>query len=90
MKPARVIPPHKILTRELEARQWTSQELAQRSGIDQVIVLGLLSGMVAIAPHHTPGLAKAFGTSDEFWLNLLKNYERQKWMSLRDRYVPRN
>jgi plasmid maintenance system antidote protein VapI len=79
MTPTRITPPYRILARELKARNWTPKQLAKRSGIDPIVVLALLSG-VTIKPRHAIALAKAFGTSEEFWLNLIRNYERHKWL----------
>jgi plasmid maintenance system antidote protein VapI len=80
MTPSRITPPYRIILRELAARDWTQQDLADRSAIDSPTLARLLDGTAIITPRHAIALAKAFGTSEEFWLNLIGNYERHKWI----------
>lgn len=82
LTPARAIPPHRILQRELDARQWSVEELSDRANLTQSVAIGLLGGTEIMSPKYAAALAKAFGTSTEFWVNLTASYERQKWMKM--------
>lgn len=74
MTPARTVSPGRVLQRELDARGWSSLELALFSNLsERAIALSQNSRM-------TPGIAKelslALGTTAEFWLNLEANYRK--------------
>lgn len=64
---------------ELTARGWTTIDIAYRMGGDTMTNLCCLDLLRDVAPHDTrltlgadtaAGLANAFGTSAELWLNL--------------------
>lgn len=74
MTPSRTTPPSKIILRELEAREWTAQDLAGHSDIEQAVCVALLSDLVAVDEAIALGLSEAFDTSAEMWLKLESNY----------------
>lgn len=68
--PAEVFPPGEYIRDELDARGWTQQDLAlildrPVNAVNQVIM-----GKRAVTPETAKGLASAFGTSAELWMNL--------------------
>src|SRR4051812_37965534 len=73
--PAEVFPPGEFIRDELEARGWTQQDLAQILGRPLVAVNQIIGGKRGITPETAQGLAAAFGTSAEFWLNLASAYQ---------------
>lgn len=73
-RPARVVSPGKIITKELEARGWTQRDLAAIMGRPYQAVNEIIKGSKQITPDTARELAKAFGTSIEFWMNLEANY----------------
>lgn len=76
--PAEVFPPGEFLREELEAREWSQQELADILGRPPRLVSELISGKRAITPETARGLAEAFGTSAEYWMNLESQYQLSK------------
>lgn len=76
--PAEVFPPGEFLREELEARDWSQQELADILGRPPRLVSELISGKRAITPETARGLADAFGTSAEYWMNLESQYQLSK------------
>lgn len=76
--PAEVFPPGEFLREELEAREWSQQELADILDRPARLVSELISGKRAITPETARGLADAFGTSAEYWLNLESQYQLSK------------
>jgi HTH-type transcriptional regulator/antitoxin HigA len=72
--PARVSPPGRILSRELESRGWTQKDLAEIMGRPQQAVNGIIKGNKQITPETAIELAEALGTSAEFWTNLEAKY----------------
>jgi HTH-type transcriptional regulator/antitoxin HigA len=74
MLPARAVKPGDILREEMEAREWSQGDLAQILGRPTQVVNEILQGRKAITPETALGLATAFGTSPEFWLNLENAY----------------
>jgi len=76
--PAEVFPPGEFLREELEAREWSQQELADILGRPPRLVSELISGKRAITPETALGLAEAFGTSPEYWMNLESQYQLSK------------
>ena len=73
-KPARVVSPGQILTRELEARDWTQRDLATIMGRPYQAVNEIINGNKQITPDTARELAYAFGTSIDFWMALEANY----------------
>lgn len=76
--PAEVFPPGEFLREELEAREWSQQELADILGRPPRLISEIISGKRAITPETARGLAEAFGTSAEYWLNLESQYQLSK------------
>lgn len=76
--PAEVFPPGEFLREELEARGWTQQELADILDRPPRVISEIISAKRAVTPETARGLADAFGTSAEYWLNLESQYQLSK------------
>lgn len=76
--PAEVFPPGEFLREELEAREWTQQELADILDRPPRLISELIAGKRAITPETAKGLAEAFGTSPDYWMNLESQYQLSK------------
>jgi len=72
--PARIIPPGRILARELDARGWTQKDLAAIMGRPIQAINEIIKSTKQITPETALAMADAFGTTAEFWLNLEANY----------------
>ncbi len=70
LMPARAVPPGRILRRELQARGWTQEELADILGCSAQTITEIVRGTKQITPETAVALGTAFGTSPEFWSNL--------------------
>ena len=68
--PAQATPPGDFIRDELEARGWTQLVLADVMGRPLQFVNELLAGRKGVTPESATGLAAAFGTSAELWMNL--------------------
>lgn len=75
IRPARAIPPGKIILRELEARGWSQQDLAEIIGRPEQAVNEIIQAKKQITAETARQLARAFGTSIDFWLSLEMNYQ---------------
>lgn len=75
---AEVFPPGDILKEELEARGWTQTDLAEIIGKSARLVNEVIAGKRAVTPDTARGLADAFGTSAQFWMNLESAYQLSK------------
>jgi HTH-type transcriptional regulator/antitoxin HigA len=73
--PAEVFPPGEFLKKELFARGWSQVELSEILGRPPRVVNELISAKRAITPETAKGLAAAFGTSAELWMNLESGYQ---------------
>lgn len=76
--PAEVFPPGDFLREELDARDWSQQELADILDRPPRLVSELIAGKRAITPETAKGLADAFGTSPDYWMNLESQYQLSK------------
>lgn len=76
--PAEVFPPGEFLREELEAREWSQQELADILDRPPRLISELIAGKRAITPETAWGLAEAFGMSAEYWMNLESQYQLSK------------
>lgn len=76
--PAEVFPPGEFLREELEAREWSQQELADILDRPPRLISELIAGKRSITPETAKGLADAFGTSPDYWLNLESQYQLSK------------
>lgn len=76
--PAEVFPPGELLAEELAARNWNQTELAEVLGRPPRVVNEIIAGKRAITPETAKGLAAAFGTSAQFWMNMETSYQLSK------------
>ena len=76
--PAEVFPPGEFLREELEAREWSQQELADILDRPPRLISELIAAKRAITPETAMGLANAFGTSPDYWMNLESQYQLSK------------
>jgi addiction module HigA family antidote len=71
---AAVVTPGEILAEEfLEPNHLTHRELARRMGVTSMRVNEIIRGKRAITADTALRLAKVFGTSAKFWMNLQIN-----------------
>ena len=73
--PARLIPPGRIIERELIARGWAQSELAAIMGRPKQVIKEIIRARKRITPETALELGAAFDTPAEFWLNLESNYQ---------------
>jgi HTH-type transcriptional regulator/antitoxin HigA len=73
--PAESFLPGEYIADELEARGWTQTDLAEILGRPPRLVNELIKGKRGITPETARGLAQAFGTSAELWMNLESAYQ---------------
>ena len=76
LTPARIISPGRILQRELDARGWTEEDLAQMIAYSSHVIRAIINGYQSITPETAQQLAAGLGISAEFWLNLEANYRQ--------------
>jgi HTH-type transcriptional regulator / antitoxin HigA len=76
--PAEVFPPGEFLREELDARAWSQQELADILDRPPRLISELMAAKRAITPETAKGLADAFGTSPDYWMNLESQYQLSK------------
>lgn len=76
--PAEIFPPGDFLREELEAREWTQQELADILDRPPRVISEIIAGKRAVTPETAKGLADAFGTSAEYWMALESQYQLSK------------
>ncbi len=74
LAPARVPAPGRILSRELEARDWTQKDLAAIMGRPVQTINEIIWGILQITPETAIELSQALGTTPEFWTNLEAKY----------------
>jgi|GEM_PF-194973 len=74
LTPARLIPPGRLIRRELEERGWTQKELAEIVDRPVQAIAEILQGHKQITPETAQELAAALGTSAEVWMNLETAY----------------
>lgn len=74
-KAAEVFPPGEFLREELEARGWTQADLAEILDRPPRLVNEIIAAKRGITPETARGLAAAFGTSPELWMNLESAYQ---------------
>jgi len=82
--PAEVFPPGDFLREELEAREWSQQELADILDRPPRLINEIIAGKRAITPETARGLSEAFGTSAEYWMNLESQYQLSKVRPVND------
>jgi len=74
LTPARIVTPGKILNRELEARNWTKDDLADKMGYSLENIETILNGDKEITTEIANDLSKTLEISSEVWINLETNY----------------
>lgn len=74
LTPARNVPPGAIIREEIGARGWTQEDLARIMGRPVQAISEIISAKKQITPETALGLAGAFGTSAEMWLNMEARY----------------
>lgn len=74
LTPARLVPPGRILRRELDARGWTQKEFSDMIDLSEKAISAIVNGKKQIMPETALKFAAALGGSAEFWLNLEGNY----------------
>ena len=72
--PAEVFPPGEFIREEIEERGWTQEDLAEILGRPLRLVNEIIMGKRGITPETANGIAAAFGTSPQFWMNLESMY----------------
>ena len=75
---AEVFPPGEFLKEELESRGWSQIEFAEILGKTPALVNELVMARRAVTPETAKALARAFGTSAQYWLNLESAYQLWK------------
>lgn len=76
--PAEVFAPGEFLSEELEARGWSQTELAEILARPPRLISEIITGKRAVTPETAKGLAAAFGTSAQMWMNLETSYQLSK------------
>ena len=71
----RPIHPGEILRDELAERGLSANALAKALGVPANRITGILNGTRALTADTALRLARCFGTSPEFWMNLQQAYE---------------
>lgn len=92
LRPAHVVPPGRILERELKSRGWTQRDLANVIDRPIQVINEIIRGSKQITPETAIELAAAFGTTPAFWTNLEATYRLhlvQREQSDRDRQIAR-
>lgn len=84
VRPARIVPPGRILERELEERGWTQRDLAEIMGRPPQAINEIVRGVKQITPETAIELAAVFGTSPEMWSNLEATYRLRRAQQHRD------
>jgi len=74
LKPFINIGPGNIIKRNLDALNWSQQDLAEIIGMSEKTVSLVLNNRQSVTVETSRLLAKAFNSSPEFWLNLEQNY----------------
>ncbi len=69
--------PGRILKRELQARSLSANKLALALRVPSGRITSILNGKRAITPETALRLARYFGNSPQFWMNLQTSYELQ-------------
>jgi addiction module HigA family antidote len=72
------IHPGRILKRELKARQLSANQLALALRVPSGRITSLISGKRSLTPETALRLARYFGNSAQFWLNLQTRYDLLK------------
>lgn len=71
----RAVHPGRILRRELEARELSANQLALALRVPSGRITQILNEKRAVTPETALRLARYFGNSAQFWLNLQTRYD---------------
>lgn len=69
------IHPGETLLEVLESKKMTQAELSERIGLHKKTINEIIKGKKPITPNTALKLSFVFGTSENFWNNLQKNYD---------------
>jgi HTH-type transcriptional regulator/antitoxin HigA len=69
------IHPGEYIKEELDAREWTIDDLAEITGVSSRQLKNLIKGTSGITPNTAQCLAESFGQEVETWMNLQMAYE---------------
>jgi len=72
--PARAVPPGQLIQRELDARGWTQNDLAEVMGRPAQAISEIITGKKQITAETAIELGEAFGVDAAFWSTLQSNY----------------
>ena len=75
---AEVFPPADFIREEMEARGWDVDTLAKCSWLRSEGLREILAGSRRVTPVYAFGLAQAFGTGKDLWLNLQATWDRRR------------
>ncbi len=67
--------PGRVLKRELQARSLSANKLALALRVPSGRITSILNGKRAMTPETALRLARYFGNSPQFWMNLQTSYE---------------
>ena len=73
-KPSIIFPPGVTLNEELEAREMTPSELAERMGYPLKTIADIIAGNAEITPDMATQLERVLGVSATFWNNIERYY----------------
>ena len=77
--PAELFPAGHFIKKELKARGWTQNDIAEiMVGISRPTLNEILGGKRGISPKMAQALGAAFGTGPELWVNLDSAYQLWK------------
>ena len=76
LPPVHVSSPGEIIRDEMEARNLTRCQLADRLGINCFAVGDLICGETRITPDLAERLSVVFNTSTDLWISLESNYRK--------------
>jgi HTH-type transcriptional regulator/antitoxin HigA len=68
------VAPGRIVERELEARGWSLETLAQYSGLSLETIKGIVHDSKPITDEAAQGLARSFGSTVQLWKSLESKY----------------
>lgn len=72
--PARAVSPGQLIQRELDARGWTQNDLAEVMGRPAQVISEIITGKKQITAETAIELGEAFGVDAAFWSTLQSNY----------------
>jgi len=76
--PARAVSPGRIIQRELDARGWTQNDLADVMGRPSQAISEIINGKKQITAETALELGEAFGVDASFWSSLQSSYNLQQ------------